>query len=564
MSRSLTISALLAGAVALSALTPGAAHATARIVVVNGDGPGEGFNDPTPAEPVGRNPGRTKGQQRLIAFQHAANLWGLTLDSTVEIRVLAQFSPLGPNVLGSAGPLLVFSDFGAKPGFPGAEFPNTWYASALADKRAGLDLAELEGLPPNVPDIIANFSSDSDFYLGLDNRHGTQVDLVTVVLHELGHGLGFLSLVNASTGANFAGQTDTYSRLTLDTTTSTLWSNMATDAERAASARRVDKIVFSGTSATAGAPFVLRFGRPEINVYSPAAIAGSARVGLAAFGPPLSSPGVTSDVVLALDPAIPTTSPSPTDACSPLINAAQVAGKIALMDRGACAFTVKVKNAQDAGAVGVIVADNAPGDPPLGLGGADATIVIPSVRVSLTLGTAIKTRLLAAETVNVNLGIDVTQRAGADPSGFAQLYASDPVSPGSSISHYDVIAFKNLLMEPAINPDLTHELIPPVDLTLSLMRDIGWYVDGNLDGVEDSTFSFGQCITKEPDVQLPNGAMLADQARVWYRDCAMDARNHGKFVSCVAHTTNEAVKAGLLTRSERSAVQKCAAQLRIR
>ena len=57
------------------------------ITVVNLDGPDEGFNDPTMAAPVGGNPGTTIGQQRLIAFQHAANIWASLITSPVEIRV---------------------------------------------------------------------------------------------------------------------------------------------------------------------------------------------------------------------------------------------------------------------------------------------------------------------------------------------------------------------------------------------------------------------------------------------------------------------------------------------
>lgn len=553
---------IVAGVLGLvSAAVPTVASAAARIIVINGDGPGEGFNDPTPVVPVGGNPGTTRGQQRLIAFQHAANLWGLTLDSTIEIRVLAQFSPLGANVLGSAGPWSVYSDFGGAPGFPGSAFANTWYPSALADKRAGVDIDDVLGFPGE-PDIAANFSSDFNFYLGLDNQHGPLNDLVAVVLHELGHGLGFLNLVNEATGANFAGQTDVYSQFTLDTTNNTVWANFATNAERAASALRVDKIVWNGANVTAAVPFTLLYGRPEININAPASIAGSARVGTGAFGPALSSPGITNTVVVGLDAAV-AGSPSPTDGCSPLTNAAAVAGKIALIDRGTCAFTVKVKNAQLAGAVAAIIANNAAADPPPGMGGADPTITIPSVLVSLPLGAAIKARLAAADTVAVNIGLDLSQRAGADPAGFAQLFATNPVQPGSSLSHYDNIAFRNQLMEPSINPDLTHEVIPPNDMTLPLMRDMGWYIDGNLDGAADETFAFGKCTTNQPDATLPNGAMLADQARVWYRTCAGGAANHGQFVSCVAHTTDNAVRDGLITGAQKGAVQQCAAQVAV-
>lgn len=557
--QNLVVAAVLAAG---TFVVPQNASAAARIVVINADGPGEGFNDATPVAPVGGNPGTTRGQQRLIVFQQAAALWGLALDSTIEIRVLAQFSPLGANVLGSAGPFSIFSDFGGAPGFPGAAYANTWYHSALADKRAGADLAEVLGFPGE-PDIQANFSSDFNFYLGLDNNHGAQIDLLTVVLHELGHGLGFSNLVNEGTGANFAGQTDVYSQFTLDTTNNTRWSTFATNAERAASALRVDKIVWNGPNVTAAVPYTLSFGRPEININAPASIVGSARVGTAQFGAPLTSPGVTRDVVLALDPIVAVTSPSATDGCSPLTNAAAVAGKIAIIDRGTCGFTVKVKNAQDAGAVAVLIADNAAGDPPTGLGGTDATITIPAVRIALPLAASIKARLAAGDTVNVNLGLDLSQRAGADQSGFAQVFATNPVQPGSSISHYDNIAFKNQLMEPAINADLTHEVIPPNDMTLPLMRDIGWYVDGNLDGAEDTTFTFGRCTSNQLDVQLPNGAMLSDQARVWYRGCAAGARNHGQFVSCIAKTTNAAVKSGLLTGAQKGAVQACAAQANV-
>src|SRR4026207_2553872 len=100
-SRSACMSVLL---LALSAAPP---LARATITVLNADGPNEGFNDPTPASPVGGNPGTTIGAQRLIAFQFAANIWGAALDSNVPIVIRANFDPLFCDdvsaVLGSAG-----------------------------------------------------------------------------------------------------------------------------------------------------------------------------------------------------------------------------------------------------------------------------------------------------------------------------------------------------------------------------------------------------------------------------------------------------------------------------
>src|SRR4029077_12537192 len=96
-------------------LAASAANAAATIVIINGNAAGVGFNDPTPAAPVGGHVGTTLGQQRLIAFQAVANKWGATLTSSVTIQVLANFEPLTCTattaVLGSAGAISVWRDF---------------------------------------------------------------------------------------------------------------------------------------------------------------------------------------------------------------------------------------------------------------------------------------------------------------------------------------------------------------------------------------------------------------------------------------------------------------------
>src|SRR5712691_6915599 len=70
------------------------AFGAATIVIQNNDPAGTGFNDPTPVAPVGGNPGTTLGQQRLNAFQLAANIWGATLVSNTTITVGADWQPL--------------------------------------------------------------------------------------------------------------------------------------------------------------------------------------------------------------------------------------------------------------------------------------------------------------------------------------------------------------------------------------------------------------------------------------------------------------------------------------
>ena len=536
------------------------AFASATIVIVNLDGPGEGFNDPTPAAPVGGNSGTTLGQQRLIAFQHAADIWGSTLDSNVEIRIQAAFNPLAPGVLGSAGATFVFRDFGGVGLFPGAEFPATWYGSALADKRAGTELN------PGFNDINAQFSSNFNFYLGLDNNHGAQPDLVVVLLHEFAHGLNFQTFVNSSTGANFAGFTDIYARHLLDTTNGLHWHEM-TQAQRQQAATKFGRIVWDGATVTAGVPSVLVFGSPEVRVNSPAAIAGAYQFGTAAFGPPLGTPNVTANVVEAVDPAD-AAGPATTDGCSPFTNAAAVAGNIALVERGTCGFAVKARNATNAGAAGVIIYNNAanagaapPGMADDGINGVFVTI--PTVSLTRADGLAIVAQLGGG--VNASLAVNPAIRAGADALGRARLFAPFPVSPGSSISHYDSVARRNLLMEPAINGDLTHNVKAPDDLTLELLRDIGCFPDADLDGKADNldcepnsdlsaTVAIDGCNSGVTNTLFSNGCTLSDLIS----HIAASARNHGQFVGGVARLTAALVNDGVITQAQKDAIMSCA------
>jgi PA domain len=446
----------------------------ATIVIQNADPANVGFNDQTVVAPVGGNTGTTLGQQRLIAFQAAADKWGATITSATTIRIRAVWTALTCTatsaVLGSAGATEVFAN-GTLP------VANHWFGKAEANMYAGSDLDSTNA------DISANFNvnlgnanclTGTFFYLGLDGNHGANVDLVTVLTHEFAHGLGFQTYTNGSTGAQLSGRPSIWDDYLSDTTTAKVWSVM-TDAERAASALKNGKLVWLGTNVTSALPGVLQAGTPLLGVSAPASVAGSYAVGVAAFGPALSSPGVTAPIQPFVD-----TAPNLGLACSAFTaqNAALIAGKIVLLDRGVCGFTVKVKNAQLAGAVGVIIADNAAGSPPSGLGGTDGTIAIPSVRITQADGAALKAAAVAGSRnhsgLSGTLGLNLGVFSGADPAGHMLMYAPNPYQGGSSVSHFDVSAFPNQLMEPAINGDLTHEVIPPYDLTFKLLKDIGW------------------------------------------------------------------------------------------
>lgn len=438
------------------------ARAAATIVIQNADSANTGFNDPTPVAPVGGNTGTTLGQQRLNAFQFAANIWGATLNSTVTITIRANWAPLTcsstSGVLGQAGANGIFRDFANAP------VAGTWYSAAEANALAGVDLN------PSSAEISATFNSSlgtagcldsggtpTPFYLGLDNAHAGSVDLVSILMHEFAHGLGFQTFSNPSTGSLNGGFPSIYDKFLLDNTTGKTWNQM-TSTERQASAINSGHLVWNGSQTTADVGSTL--GTARLRVNSPAVIAGNYTVGTADFGARLSSTGLTGNVTAA----------SPADGCSALTNSGSIAGRIALIDRGNCTFVTKVKNAQNAGSVGVIVANNTTGV--IQMGGGDATITIPALMISQADGSTIKGQLTGE--VNVTLLLDVTTAGGADAQSRALMFAPNPIQSGSSVSHWDSVMYPNQLMEPADSGDLTHSVTAPQDLTASLMRDIGW------------------------------------------------------------------------------------------
>ena len=129
------------------------------------------------------------------AFQEAVDIWSTLIESDVIIRVNATWQPLGAGVLGSA----IWGTVHAN--FDGAQRVNTWYPAALAEKMAGTPLNDDTDF-----DIYANFSSTFNWNYALSGSvPAGQYDLVTVVLHELGHGLGFVDSYSVSGTAGFVG-----------------------------------------------------------------------------------------------------------------------------------------------------------------------------------------------------------------------------------------------------------------------------------------------------------------------------------------------------------------------
>jgi hypothetical protein len=543
----------------------------AKITIVNTNVPGVGFNDPTPAAPIGGNSGTTIGQQRLLAVQHAANLWGEAIDSQVEIFVQASFAPL--SCTASSGLASTTRPASVLVNFAGAEQQDTWYPVALANKWAGTDL-----FPPMISlgmkghDIVSVFNvnlgqpdcmTGGYFYYGLDGRAPqSRIDLVTTALHEFGHGLGFATQANGMTGAYLDGTPDVLAHHIYDNTLRKTWAEM-TDAERRASATHTRQVVWTGPEVTAAVPHLLAAGVPKLTIEAPSSIAGDYSVGLAFFGPQLDAQGVRGAVVAALD-ASDSAGPSLSDACSTILNPEEVAGHIAFVDRGTCPFINKVRNVQNAGAIAVLIADNAPGDPPLHItgNGGGSDITIPAVRITRAAGTTLRSQLAAG--VQARLGIRLDRYAGADANGRMYLYTPNPFESASSINHWDIIASPSQLMEPFITADFTHDL----GLTVPLMHDIGWFPDSDVDGIanaEDqcpntdtslSTVVIQGCDSGVPNTLFKTGCTVLDLVK----RCAVGVNDHGGYVSCVSHLTNDLKKQDLISGSQKGAMQSCASQ----
>lgn len=144
-----------------------------------------------------------------------------------------------------------------------------------------------------------------------------------------------------------------------------------------------------------------------LSVATPAPIAGSYVLTAAAFGPSFAVAGPKSAaLVLASDGA-----GSPLDACEPLVGFP--AGAVAVVERGGCNFTVKVKGAQLAGAIAVVVVNNIAGEP-ITLGGADASVTIPAGMISQADGNLIRPQLPGGATAQANGNLPIARDSALD------------------------------------------------------------------------------------------------------------------------------------------------------
>jgi hypothetical protein len=211
-------------------------------------------------------PCTTFPEEAKVPFNAAAAVWGNLLKSSVPIRITACWSDLAGGTLGYSGGGTRHANF------TNAPLADTWYAGSLANALAGSDLAE------GYDDMHITYNSDyaASFYYGTDGEPAGKIDFMSVVLHEIAHGLNFsgsmaynVSTTMGSWGYGYPAYPNIYDTFMRDGTANpgNLLINAAFYANPSValgSALRSDSVWFHGTNAMAAN------GGGRVKMYAPA------------------------------------------------------------------------------------------------------------------------------------------------------------------------------------------------------------------------------------------------------------------------------------------------------
>jgi hypothetical protein len=254
-----------------------------------------------------------------------------------------------------------------------------------------------------------------------------------------------------------------------------------------------------------------------LRVLSPENIAGGYSGSTAEFGPEIPEIPITAEIVLVDDG-----SGNPTLGCNNLVNAGDLQGKIALFDRGECTFVSKVQNAQNAGALAVIIVNNQPNGV-VQMGGTSTTITIPVIMITQADGNLIKSNLpgVIAEfggtstgevydcafdngVIAHEYGHGISNRLTAGPSVVTCLFNEEQM--GEGWSDFFSLVFSHLPEHTSNTP-----------------RGIGNFVTGNpTDGPGIRPFPYTRNMTINPhtyisirNVSIPHGVGSVWCAMLW-------------------------------------------------
>ena len=466
---------------ALASLPLGAQTQSAVFQFISTDPAGEGFSDPTPRSQIdsrilGDNPGTTLGELRQNVLIQAGLRWANLLLSDVPIEVEVDYEDLG----GSSGGSITLAGAGnttIAQNFNNAPLRDTLYPIALANSIAGTDLSTLSDIRVSVnsnEELSDSQSGSFTWYYGFDSNgpFGT-IDFLDVISHELGHGLGFAGNVSNTTGNFINGRPNAFTSHIFDTNLELSWLEM-TPEQRVTSSTSDPNLTWDGPNVT-GAINGIESPVTQGNILGSVSDDNLAAQ-QASFGGAIPTTGIRGNFALVNDGVgveLNNGEGSTADLAQEIQNGAEVAGKIALIARGLESFDVKVRRAEDAGAIAAVVYNNVAGDA-LITASASGTVTeptIPMLFISLKSANTLRARL--TDEVPLTLFSNrVVIENGETPATVSRLrlFAPAEFQRGSSVSHWTTAASPNLLMEPSINRNIAADL----DLTVLLMKDIGW------------------------------------------------------------------------------------------
>jgi hypothetical protein len=466
----------------LLALILAAAGTQAQVLEIKyADQDGFGFRDTRSATPVPGNPGTTLGAQRRAVLEAAVDIWASRLDAGTSLRVKVSFDDLG---CGEETTLGLGGTTGIVWNFPTAPLLDTNYPLSLGTALRGQRYTDFEEELQTTYNFRIDdgdcLNSIEGYWYGLDPNVPPalgSVSFLELVLHEIGHGLGFASLTDRET-RDFLGsppRRDVMSTLLFGLNENLSWDQMTSEQRRNTSTSG-NGLVWTGERANQrGAERLLP---PGILGVSPP-VSGSDRftAWIQGFPPFLPLEGRRGNLVL-VDGPNPGSTSEPWHrnlACQPLSNAAAVAGNIALVRRGECTFAQKWQTVFNAGAVGMVLSDNQPAgssnaierDRGIAL---DRNLPVPIWFVSRLTGDALRSALPGLE-VDLAYNLNAPAR-GTNAELINMLASTDTVD--SNVSHFSNQMFPQSVM----NPSVTNIAFGgDLDLVPDFFYDLGWRSD---------------------------------------------------------------------------------------
>lgn len=443
------------------------ASVAATFVVVNADPPGVGFNDTTAVAPVGANTATTLGAQRLAVLDAALGYWGARLHSDVPIHVHA---------FHQEGTCTETSSFIAN-GEPvtghvvEVEGQTYWHTVAHRNALAGVDITPANAVDEDYdillrvnPLIDTGCAGVDGFWYDTDANALPSTEwlpYLAVMKLELARGLGQWVYGDPDTGSLAGNDTLGYHPDILDAhlldADHGRWSEIG-QIDRALSARNASRLTWDGPAVAAATEGWL----------DPAPVVVVHRIDGDTFeflkgelGP---QPALAGTLVAPVVAVVDGTEPA-SDGCEAPVNAAALAGNIALVDRGNCTFSAKAMAAQNAGAIAVLVANNVAGHAPSPMGGTEPALAIPALGITQAAGASLR-----AHPARVSIGYDVFARA-ATTNGRVRMNAEAEPPASRSITRFASAAV------PMATPRYLYGHTADIDdLSFAMLRDIGWPV----------------------------------------------------------------------------------------